>query len=519
MTPAANAPRTIRRRRHRLHPAAISLITIAAAGFVIFYAFNGGLPFVHHFTLHAMVNNSVNVRAQSPVRIAGIDVGEVTGTSPAGRATEINFTIKDAGLPVHTDATMVIRDRLFLEGGYYLELNPGSPSAPTVHDGFTIPMSQTSTPVQFYQVLSTFNMASRSSLEHLLSTLNQGFSAQSGQPESGSGAGGLKLAIPQLTPVLKDTAWITRALRGTRPGDVETLLGSASQVTSALASSSTALTGLVHDLNVSAGALAATDGALGATISGIDRTLQSAPASLVRIDRALPPVTALALALDPSLKVAPPIVSRLTSVVHQLAQVVAPTEAGQLLRSLNTTFIEFPTVVRLLAGAFPVTKTATDCLRTHVVPILNAQVPDGALSTGRPVWQDFVHFLPNIAGASGNFDANGHYVRVLAGAGTNTLGSAGLLGSLPLLGQLVGSAPPGGGSLLGARPAWVGTLTPSVFRPDVACSTQRIPSLAAPSAAADLVARRTPGAKPLGSRGLSALISRMRAAVTPGGRP
>ena len=39
-----------------------------------------------------------------------------------------------------------------------------------------------------------------------------------------------------------------------------------------------------------------------------------------------------------------------------------------------------------------------------------------------------MHFLPNVAGATGNFDANGPYTRVLAGAGTNTL-SGGLLGT------------------------------------------------------------------------------------------
>src|SRR5205085_2480 len=83
-----------------------------------------------------------------------------------------------------------IRDRLFLEGGYYLELDPGTPPAPDLHDGDTIPMSQTSTPVQFYQVLSTFDVAARASLRQLLDTLNQGFSPQPGQPLSDSGAAG-----------------------------------------------------------------------------------------------------------------------------------------------------------------------------------------------------------------------------------------------------------------------------------------------------------------------------------------
>ena len=134
-----------------------------------------------------------------------------------------------------------------------------------------------------------------------------------------------------------------------------------------------------------------------------------------------PPVASLAVALDPSLKLAPPILTSVTGAVQELSQIVAPAERVRLLRTLNATFSQFPSILRLLAAAFPITKQVTDCLRTHVTPIFNQQVPDGSLSTGRPVWQDFVHFLPNIAGASGNFDANGPYTRVLAGAGTNTL--------------------------------------------------------------------------------------------------
>ncbi len=485
--------RTPRRSHRRLHPVVISLLAIFAVLFVTVYAFNQGLPFAPRYTVYALVNNSVNVRADSPVRIAGIDVGTVQGVSPAGRATKIAFTLDQAGRPIHTDATLRIRDRLFLEGGYYLELNPGSPGAPIAPEGFEIPISQTSSPVQFYNVLSTFNSASRVSLKRLLSTLNQGFSPRPGQPESSSGAGGLKTAIPQLTPVLKDVAWVTRALRGTHVGDVQRLLSSASDVTSTLAASSAQLTDLIRSLNITAGALASADGSLAQTISGLDQTLRAAPASLVSIDRALPPVARLALALDPSLKLAPPILTSVTAAVRELAKIVAPAQRVRLLRTLNATFSQFPTILRLLAGAFPIGKQVTDCLRTHVTPIFNQQVPDGSLSTGRPVWQDFVHFLPNIAGASGNFDANGPYTRVLAGAGSNSV-TGGILGSVPLLGQIVGASPPGGSSLLGARPSWVGDLTPSAFGPDVPCATQKLPSLSSPAAASDL--RPAPAAAP-----------------------
>jgi hypothetical protein len=117
-----------------------------------------------------------------------------------------------------------------------------------------------------------------------------------------------------------------------------------------------------------------------------------------------------------------------------------------------------------------------------VSPILQSFVPDGSLSTNEPVWKDFIHFLPGVAGASANFDGNGPYTRTLIGAGTNTLS---LGTNVPLLGQLVGTAPPGNGSIQGARPTWVGALKPSDFRPDVSCASQPVPSLASPTAASD----------------------------------
>ncbi len=490
MSPTAPSRMTSRRRRRRgIHPLAVALLAIFLTVFVTYYAFNEGLPFVHRYTLYALVNNSVNLRADSPVRIAGIDVGNVEGVAPAGRATKVAFTVERSGLPIHKDATIRVRDRLFLEGGYYLELDPGSPSAPDLHDGDMIPLSQTSTPVQFYNVLSTFDVATRASLRNLLVTLNQGVSPAPGQLLSNSGAGGLKTAVPQLTPVLKDTAIITRALRGTQPGDLENLLASASQVTSTLAGSSSRLADLVTSLNRTSSALAASDGALGQSISGLDQTLQVAPAALSAIDHSLPPVVNLATALDPSLKASPPIIDKLTGDVHELATVLAPAERGALLRSLRATFQQFPTILHDLAVVFPITKQVTDCLQNHVLPVLSSTIPDGSLSTGEPVWKDFLHFLPGVAGASGTFDGNGPWTRTLLGAGTNSL-SGGILGKIPLLGQLVGAAPPGNTSLLGARPAWIGDLTPSDFRPDVRCATQKVPSLGAPAAANDLRSRQ-----------------------------
>jgi virulence factor Mce-like protein len=471
--------------RKPLHPLVIAAISLFVCVSVTYYAFAQEVPLISNpFTLHALVNNSVAVRADSPVRIAGIDVGKVQTVTPGqGQSSQINFTMDDNGLPVHTDATIRIKDRLFLEGGYYLELDTGSPSAPIAPDGYTIPMAQTQSPVQFYQLLSAANAPARAGLEQLLNTINQGLGGYdaNGTALPNSGAVGLKQTVPQLTPALKDIAWITRALHS-RPGDVRTLLTTASDVTSTLQASDPQLGDLVTGLRRVAGALAGTDGSLAQSLSGLDRTLQDTPSSLTAVDASLPPVASLAVALDPSLKLAPPVLDGLTTAVTELNAIVAPAERGRLLTTLKATFQQFPNLLTQLGTVFPLTKQVNDCLRTHITPVLTSVVPDGSLSSGRPVWQDFVHSLGNLASAGQNFDANGNWQRFLLGAGTNLLGG---LGSIPVVGQLTGTAPSGGGSIQGSRPTWVGDLAPDVFQPGVACTSQTAPALKSDTAASD----------------------------------
>ena len=69
--------------------------------------------------------------------------------------------IEPRGLPIHADATVKIRPRLFLEGNWFVELQPGSPSAKTVSSGYTIPVTQTADPVQLDQVLDALNTDTR----------------------------------------------------------------------------------------------------------------------------------------------------------------------------------------------------------------------------------------------------------------------------------------------------------------------------------------------------------------------
>ena len=90
-----------RHQRRRLHPLAIAALVIAAIAAITFYAFNRGVPFVHQFTMNAIVTNSVNVRGGDPVRIGGINVGQVASVTADGTESQIELTLQRSALPIH----------------------------------------------------------------------------------------------------------------------------------------------------------------------------------------------------------------------------------------------------------------------------------------------------------------------------------------------------------------------------------------------------------------------------------
>lgn len=487
-------PKKLRRRhqgRRRGAPALlIAFVVIIVPVFLVYYAFTHKLPFLtNHYTDYAIVSNSVNVRSGSPVRVAGINVGEVTGVKADGDATRIAFSVTPAARPIHQDATVTIRDRLFLEGSYYLQLDPGSPSAPVAAQGFTIKEANTASPVQFFQLLATFDSAARASLQNLLKTTNVAFSPSAGQPESDSGAASLKQAIPELTPDLRDFALISQSLTGTHAGDVQTFLSSTANLTGELADHRARLADMLSKLDLVSATLAGEDDALGQTIDGVDATLKTAPASLEALNRSLGPTDTLAAALTPSLRQSPQLVGQLATEVSAVNAVVKPGARQKLISSLDTLIVRFPQVLGQTANLFPAAQPVADCLTQEITPLLRETVQDGSLSTGVPVYQDLVHMLPNLAAASGNFDSDGPYLRALIGLGNNSLPSS-LLGSDPGVGPLVGTIAGSGPSAatspstptspssasVSTAPQWVGDLTASDFRPDVLCSSQPLPT-------------------------------------------
>jgi virulence factor Mce-like protein len=472
---------------------AIGLILTVAA--ISYAAFKQSVPFVSGYRVEAVFESSNGLRKGSPVRIAGIDVGKVVaiGRGP-GHTTLVTMKIDGDGRPVHTDATARVRPRVFLEGGYIVELSPGSPSAPELADDGMIPLSQTARPVQFHDLLTVFDRPARDSLRDTLDTTREALAS--------GGAEGLRALAPELRPFLRDAARLAEAATGRSRGDLAGLVSSARRITAALDSGRALLGGLVDDLATTAEAITARDAELAAAIEQFNGLLREAPAATTALNRALPVAERAARQVTPALDIAPAALRETGTVMRELGRLVAPSQRDRTLAGLETAFVDLPGMVGRLAAVFPSARPLADCLSSHVVPVFESVAPDGDLSTGRPIWQDFAHALVGLSSASQNFDGNGHALRYQFGIGDQSVSTL----SLPGFGELLATAP----STLQSRPLPRADGQPPPLNPGVPCAQQPPVELGTPSGSGGLSPAR--GAR----RGYAADLSGLKRMLRPG---
>ncbi len=150
-------------------PWVLGLLVFVAASIGIYLSFAKQLPWSSPgYEVTATFDNVASLRKSAPVRIAGVNVGKVTAIGSEGETAKVTFSVDEAGRPLHADAVAEIRPRLFLEGNYFIDLQPGSPSAAELDDGDSIPVTQTATAVQLDEVLTALQTPQRRGLQKLL---------------------------------------------------------------------------------------------------------------------------------------------------------------------------------------------------------------------------------------------------------------------------------------------------------------------------------------------------------------
>ena len=135
------------------------ILAITTLALLAYFGFTKANPFANPYELKAMFRDVESLKPRSPVRIAGVEVGKVTKVEPkdGGGAAEVTMELKDDALPIRKDARAQIRSRIFLEGNFFVDIQPGSPSGDELDDGSTIPITQTTATVTLPEILDTLD--------------------------------------------------------------------------------------------------------------------------------------------------------------------------------------------------------------------------------------------------------------------------------------------------------------------------------------------------------------------------
>jgi phospholipid/cholesterol/gamma-HCH transport system substrate-binding protein len=449
-----------------------------------YLAFAKHIPFVtHHYQLKAVFQNASNLRLGSPVRIAGVDVGAVKEISAYkdGNGTDtgaalVTMSLNKNGLPIHDDATLKIRPKLFLEGNFFVQLSPGSPSGHELDSGSTVAMTQTSAPVQIDQLLSSLQADTRANLQTLLKGYGD---AINGKPLPGEDADqvpevrgltagqALNKSLNHSPQALRGTALVNEGFLGQEPHDVSKLVAATQKVTAALNANEGVLQDFISNFNRTVGAFAAQQGNLQQTIHLLGPVLTKADSTLVHLNESFPPTRAWAREILPGVRETPATINASFPWIAQTRKLVSPQELGGLVHELRPTVHDLAAINDEALKLIPQLDLINRCATNVILPTGDVPINDGFLSTGLANYKEFWQSMVGLSSESQNFDGNGQYTRFQTGGGDQSVST----GASPS-GRLFGNAAI---KPIGTQPKAPGREPP--YNSKATCYKQTLPNL------------------------------------------
>ena len=141
-------------------------ISCFALALFLWLAFGGTIPLKpegYRFTVP--VTEATQLAVESDVRISGVSVGHVKSLELGsdGRA-DATIEMDSAYAPIPDDTRAILRQKTLL-GETYVELTPGSDSAPTLPEGGRLPPAQVAESVQLDEIFRAFDPRTRAAFQ------------------------------------------------------------------------------------------------------------------------------------------------------------------------------------------------------------------------------------------------------------------------------------------------------------------------------------------------------------------
>ncbi len=468
----------------------LALLVVVIGGF--YMAMTKTVPFVGGGTeVKAVFTSAQNVRVNSPVRIAGVNVGKVTKVEPLAGSEDpdvsaqaagdpegsipttgaiVTMEVEDNALPIKEDAAFTLRPRLFLEGNLFVDVKPGSPSADEQDLDNAFTAEHTANSVQLDQVLSgALQSDNRANLQILLDQFGSALIDH-------GGAEGFRDFYKASAGANKSGSLVNEAVLGTRPHDLSGVVKNLDKVVDGLGKDEVALKGLVTNLRIVTGSFSAERASLERAVAELPNLLDAAQPALVNLNAAFPSLREFARTALPGVRSTPETLAKATPLIRQLRLLAQPNELRGLASDLRTTI---PLLAKLNVRTIPFlrqSRALASCFNNVIIPWADStvipidptnQYPHDPVGT---VYEETAYGLVGIGGESRSGDANGQYIRVQAGGGSNTVQTSDAAGN-----ALAGVTP---FEVLGAMPG-LDDSAKTPFRPRVPCENQDVPNLQA----------------------------------------
>jgi ABC-type transporter Mla subunit MlaD len=394
---------------HRTRPLRNGIITLSIGGLLLFWGFTHHLPFAgggDGRVVRAQFASANQVNSRTPVRMGGVDVGQVERVEPGlgRRGSTVVMRITRGGLDLHRDAGAQIRWRTLLGGSMYIDLTPGSSSSSPLGSQ-EISANKTGSQVDWDYFNAQFSGNTRQQQRRMFSGLRKTFAAP----------GGVRRTIRALAPTLSVIGSGTDALRGQQRGDLPRLVRATGRTLRALSLDSGTLEGFVSGADRTLAVTAGHRVALGEAIALSPPALQSTTLTMNRVVSTLD-------RLDP-------LVARLRPGARRLAPAARALRPGldaaeRLLRHARPLLRTAPTVLRNLAAmsrqGVPLVHGLDPTvirLRDQLLPFLDRTDTE----TGLRNYQAIGPFFSTLDGGASEFDGSGYFLHFMTGGAPDSL--------------------------------------------------------------------------------------------------
>jgi phospholipid/cholesterol/gamma-HCH transport system substrate-binding protein len=238
-------------------------------------------PFADTRTVRVVFDDAAGLGdVDRDVRIGGVNLGRIGEVRRSGDDAIVELELEPDAPEIHRDASAELRPHTAFEGTAFVELHPGSPSAPPLGDA-TIPRSRTRVYVSLDKALRALDRPTRVAIGDLAPDL-----ADALLPPTPGAVQRMLRGLPELT---RDLALGARALQGPHGDELTGAIDGLSRTVRALSAEQGRLVPFLAGAHRTFAALDADRG------GALDRTLAELPGAYAALDRG---GTALRSALD-----------------------------------------------------------------------------------------------------------------------------------------------------------------------------------------------------------------------------